>query len=61
MGIPTRKWAQMVKVDLAMKREGHLGSADSILPWGYPCLFGKIDGFSEIPHRSSVIKSTSLL
>ena len=48
MGIPTRKWAQMVKVDLAMKREGQLGSADAILHWGYPRLFGKIDGFSEI-------------
>ena len=61
MGIPTRKWAQMVKFDLAITREGHLGSADAILPWGYPCLFCKIDGFSEIHHRSSAIKSTSFL
>ena len=48
MGIPTRKWAKMAKVDLDMKTEGQLGSANAILPWGYLCLFCKIDGFSEI-------------
>ena len=43
MGIPTRKWAKMAKVDLDMKTEGQLGSADAISHWGYPCLLCKID------------------
>ena len=30
MGIPKRKWAKMAKVDLDMKTEGQLGSADAI-------------------------------